>query len=51
MNHTLTPNHLRILAELLAKQKGAELTSAHAVTPEGKRIDLLDRRRAAERGA
>lgn len=41
MNHTLSAESLRVLAELLAREKGAELTSACAVTPEGKKIDLL----------
>ena len=40
-NHTLRPEHLRILAELLARERGAELTSAYGVTPEGEKIDLL----------
>ena len=41
MNHTLKPKHLQILAELLARARGSELTSACAVTPEGEKIDLM----------
>ena len=40
-NHTLSLEHLRILAELLARERGAELTAAYGVTPEGEKIDLL----------
>lgn len=45
--HTLGAESLLFLAELYAREQGAELTAAHAVTPEGERIDLLrpDRRR------
>lgn len=40
-NHTLGLKHLRILADLLARERGAELAAASAVTSEGERIDLL----------
>ena len=46
-NHTLSLEHLRILAELLARERGAELTSAYGVTPEGEKIDLLHTARGA----
>lgn len=39
--HTLELKHLRILADLLARERGAELVSAYGVTPEGEKIDLL----------
>ena len=39
--HTLRPEHLRILAELMARERNAELVSAYGVTPEGEKIDLL----------
>ena len=41
MNHTLTPDHLKILAELLALERGAALAAAYAVTPEGAQINLM----------
>lgn len=40
-NHMLSMDNLRFLAELLAREKGASLASAYAVTPEGHKIDLL----------
>ena len=39
--HTLSAESLLFLAELYAREQGAELAAAHAVTPEGERIDLL----------
>lgn len=39
--HTLGAESLLFLAELYAREQGAELAAAHAVTPEGERIDLL----------
>lgn len=39
--HTLGMESLLLLAELYAREQGAELAAAHAVTPEGGRIDLL----------
>lgn len=47
--HTLGAEGLRILAELYAREQGAELAAAYAVTPEEKKIDLLRpaRRRTA----
>lgn len=47
MNHTLTPDHLKILAELLALERGAALAAAHAVTPEGAQINLMSQARQA----
>mgnify|MGYP001069249608 CR=1 FL=1 len=41
MNHTLCVEDLLFLAELYAREKGAELAAAYGVTPEGERIDLL----------
>ncbi len=38
---TLGAESLLFLAELYAREQGAELAAAHAVTPEGERIDLL----------
>lgn len=46
-NHTLGLKHLRILADLLARERGAELAAAYAVTPEGEKIDLLRPARCA----
>ena len=46
-NHTLGLKHLRILADLLARERGADLTAAYAVTPEGEKIDLLHTARGA----
>ena len=40
-NHMLSMDNLRFLAELLAREKGASLASAYAVTPKGQKIDLL----------
>ena len=40
-NHTLSMEHLRLLAELVARERGAELATAYAITPEGEKIDLL----------
>lgn len=40
-NHTLGAGNLRFLAELYAREKGAELAAAYGVTPEGEKIDLL----------
>lgn len=47
--HTLSAESLLFLAELLAREKGAELAAAYGVTPEGEKVDLLRpaRRRAA----
>lgn len=47
--HTLSAESLLCLAELLAREKGAELAAAYGVTPEGEKIDLLRpaRRRTA----
>lgn len=39
--HTLGLKHLRILAELMARERGAELREAYGITPEGEKIDLL----------
>lgn len=46
--HTLSAESLLFLAELLAREKGAELSAAYGVTLEGEKIDLLRpaRRRA-----
>lgn len=46
---TLSAESLLFLAELCAREQGAELAAAYAVTPEGKIIDLLRpaRRRTA----
>lgn len=48
MHHTLSVESLQFLVERLAHERGAELASACAVTPEGEKIDLLrpSRRRA-----
>lgn len=40
MNHALSVDALAFLVELLAREKGVELASAYAVTPEGEKIDL-----------
>ena len=46
-NHTLSLDNLRLLAELLARERGAELAAAYGVTPEGEKIDLLRPARCA----
>lgn len=48
-NHTLSLDSLRVLSELLARERGAELVTAYGITPEGEKIDLLrpDRRARA----
>ena len=40
-NHTLSLESLRLLAELLARERGADLVTAYGITPEGEKIDLL----------
>lgn len=40
-NHALSLDSLRFLAELLARERGAELVTAYGITPEGEKIDLL----------
>ena len=42
MNHTLSLDSLRFLAELVARHKGMELVKATAITPEGEELDLLN---------
>lgn len=39
--HMLSTESLLFLAELLARERGAELSAAYGVTPEGEKIDLL----------
>ena len=41
MNHTLSLDSLRFLAELVARYRGMELVTATAITPEGEEFDLL----------
>lgn len=49
MNHSLSEESLRLLAELFAREKGTELAAAYGVTPEGEQINLMHpaRRRTA----
>jgi len=39
MNHTLSIEHYRILAELYAHYKNAKLISMSLITPEGEKVD------------